>query len=821
MKHSGPTSALFSAAILAALPLWPASLNAQAAKHPQRTVDWPVTGGQASDDRYSPLTQINRANVKDLQVAWQFDTGEHGQIETTPIVINSVLYAATNSQKIFALDAATGKELWRFDSGPKGTQPIRGVSYWKDGANERILAGITHFLYQLDAKTGKPVPTFGDNGRIDLRNDLDADPSKLAVALTSPGVVYDDLIIVGFRAPETHPAPHGDIRAYDLHTGKLRWTFHTIPHPGEPGYETWPKDAWKTAGAANNWTGMAIDSARGIVYVPTGSAVNDFYGADRLGNNLYANSLLAIDAKTGKLLWHFQGIHHDIWDRDFPAPPVLLTVKRDGKSIDAVAQNSKQGFVYVFDRVTGKPLFPITERPYPASTVPGEVASPTQPLPLVPEPYARQAITEDMLTTRTPESHAWALNEFHNSVSAGQFVPFNAHNQTIVTPGFDGGAEWGGAAVDRTTGVLYVNANDVPYTGGLTETKPSRGIGASTYMSQCAVCHGSERKGSPPEFPTLIGISQRVSDSQIEALIHNGKGRMPSFPNVKDARLHALLEYLRTGEDVVGPGEEAESTSAIHLNARGLPAEDKIGAATYARHCAICHGDDISGIQPGFPSLVGVGQRLETKQVIDIIQNGKGRMPAFGKLPQSETEALLRYLAADDLAAQPPSGATEKKELEVDTSPSQEPRFRFTGYRRFIGPDGYPAVAPPWGTLNAIDLNTGKYLWKIPFGEYPDLVASGWGNTGTESYGGPVVTAGGLVFIGATIYDRKMHAYDSHTGKLLWEYEMPFGGLASPATYMVDGRQYIVIASAGGKDLKHPLGGLYIAFALPQDKTPH
>jgi len=821
VKHSGPTSALFSAAIFAALSLWSISSNAQAAEYPQRKADWPVTGGQPVGDRYSPLAQINRSNVKDLQVAWQFDTGEQGQIETTPIVVDSVLYGATTKQNIFAVDAATGKQLWRFDPHAKSGQPIRGVTYWKDGSQGRILAGMMHYLYELDAKTGEPVKTFGDGGRIDLRNDLDDDPNKLAVSMTSPGVVYGDLIVVGFRAPETHPAPRGDIRAYDLHTGKLRWTFHTIPHPGEPGYETWPKDGWKTAGAANNWAGMTLDPVRGIVYVPTGSAVDDFYGADRLGDNLFADCLLALNAKTGKLLWYFQGTHHDLWDRDFPAPPVLLTVKRDGRNIDAIAQTSKQGYVYVFDRVTGKPLFPITEKPYPKSDVPGEVASPTQPLPLAPEPFARQILTEDMLTTRTPDTHSWALKEFRTFTSAGEFIPPNAHGQTVVSPGYDGGAEWGGAAVDRTTGVLYVNANDVANTGGLMETKPTRGIGASTYMNQCAVCHGSERKGSPPDFPSLIDVNQRVTDAQIEALIHNGKGRMPSFPNVKNARLNALLEYLRTGEDIAGPNDTAEAELPVHIAARGLPGEDKIGTATYSRHCAICHGDDINGIQPGFPSLVGVGQRLETGQVIDIIRNGKGRMPGF-KLPQSETEALLRYLAADDLAAASPhSGAPEKKELEADEAPAKQPLFRFTGYRRFIGEDGYPAVAPPWGTLNAIDLNTGKYLWKIPFGEYPELVASGWSNTGTENYGGPVVTAGGLVFIGATVFDRKMHAYDSRTGKLLWDYVMPFGGLASAATYMVNGRQYVVIAAAGGKDPKHPLGGLYIAFALPRDKTPH
>ena len=820
MKQSGLTPALSPAILLAALFLCPV---ARAAEHPHAPAshneDWPITSGPASGDRYSSLAQINRTNVKDLQVAWQFDTGEAGPIQTTPIIINSILYAATTSQKIFALDAATGKQLWRFDRGPKGTQPIRGVTWWKDGTNGRILAGITHFLYELDAKTGEPVTTFGDRGRVDMRNDLGDDPSKLAVALTSPGVVFGDLIILGFRAPETHPAPRGDIRAYDLHTGKLRWAFHTIPHPGEPGYETWPKDAWKTAGAANNWAGMTVDYDRGIVYVPTGSAVDDFYGADRLGNNLFSDCLLALDARTGKLLWYFQGVHHDLWDRDFPAAPVLLTVNRDGHRIDAVAQTSKQGFVYVFDRVTGKPLFPIAEKPYPPSTVPGEVASPTQPLPLTPEPFARQLLTEDMLTNRTPDSHAWALKEFRTFTSAGQFVPFNTHNQTIVFPGFDGGAEWGGAAADRATGVLYVNSSDVANTGGLIEVKPTRGIGARTYMAQCAVCHGIERTGSPPQFPALTDVSQRLSDAQIETLIHSGKGRMPSFPNVRDTRLHALLEYLRTGEDIAIPGETAESdtteSTAVHTGARGAPGEDQRGADSYAVHCAICHGDNTEGIQPGFPPLIGVGQRLSTRQILDIIENGKGRMPAFRNLSEPETNSLLRYLAAEDLSTQPAqSSASEKKELAT-AAQEQESRFRFTGYRMFLDPEGYPAIVPPWGTLNAIDLNTGKYLWKIPLGNYPELAAKGLKDTGTENYGGPIVTASGIVFIAATNFDHTIRAFDSRTGTLLWQGDLPYAGNATPATYMVDGRQYVVIATSNARNPKGPQGAAYVAFALP------
>jgi quinoprotein glucose dehydrogenase len=521
--------------------------------------------------------------------------------------------------------------------------------------------------------------------------------------LTTPGILYKDLIIVGGRNPETHPAPPGDVRAFDVRTGKLRWSFHTIPHPGEPGYETWPAEAWKTAGAANNWAGMALDERRGIVYVPTGSAVFDFYGADRVGDDLYADTLLALDARTGKRLWHFQGVHHDIWDRDFPAAPALFSVQWDGRTVDGVAQTTKQGYLYLFDRVTGKPLFPIHEHPYPASTVAGEAASPTQPVPDTPEPYARQRLTEDMLTTRTPEAHAWAVKEFRTFTSNGQFVPLAVDRQTVVFPGFDGGAEWGGPAIDPEAGVLYVNATEMAWTGGLVAADQGASLGAQVYQGQCAVCHGQDRTGSPPAFPSLVDVTRRLTPEKIADVTRNGTARMPGFPGVDEGQMKALLHYLEAGEE--GSGKEL--------------------AGEYAQE-----------------------------------------------------------------------------------------QYTFTGYRKFLDPDGYPAIAPPWGTLNAIDLKTGKYLWKIPLGEYPALAENGMKNTGSENYGGPIVTAGGLVFIGATVYDRKFRAFDSGSGELLWETELPFAGVATPATYMVDGRQFVVIAASGGRDPKGPVGGEYVAFAL-------
>jgi quinoprotein glucose dehydrogenase len=666
--------------------------------------DWPTYGGSPEYQHYSPLAQINRNNVKQLQVAWSYDTGEQGGLQTSPLVVDGVLYGISPTQKIFAVDAATGKELWKFDSGIKGMQPDRGLAYWSAKDDRRILVGVMNFLYALHAKTGKPIPSFGIDGRIDLQENLGREPRFQSIALSSPGIVYKDLIIVGGRNPETLPAPPGDIRAYDVRTGKLRWSFHTIPHPGEFGYDTWPKDAWKTSGAANNWAGMALDHKRGIVYVPTGSAASDFYGGDRIGDDLFANCLIALNAETGKRIWHFQAVRHDLWDRDFPSAPVLVTLKRDGKPVDAVVQTSKQGFLFIFDRVTGKPLVPIEYRKYPASTLPGEVAAAEQGLPTWPSPYARQNLTEDILTTRTPEAHQWALERFRASIHEGQFVPFRVGAEVIVFPGFDGAAEWGGPAVDPDTNIIYVNSNEMAWTASLFEDKGERGAKA-IYLSQCAVCHGENMRGAPPEIPSLDGIGNRRSPADLAAAIRGGKGRMQGFPNLYEDQLNGLVEFLLTGEN---------------------------------------------------------------------------------------------------------------KELASSGPPLLAMKYRLTGYRRFLDPDGYPAIAPPWGTLNAIDLNTGVYKWKINFGEYPELAAQGMKNTGSENYGGPIVTAGGLLLIGATNYDKKFRAFDKSTGELLWETTLPYAGNATPITYAVNGHQYIVIAAGGGKDPRSGSGGVYMAFALPQ-----
>jgi quinoprotein glucose dehydrogenase len=556
---------------------------AQSPSRASRYRGWAGYGGGPEQIRYSSLTQINRTNVRQLAIAWTYDTGEPGALQTQPVVVGDVVYGYTAMHKTFALRASTGEHLWTFDSGVRSGGPNRGVMYWASGSDARVFAAVDNFVYALDAKTGAVIRTFGADGRIDLRENLGRDPKTQGVRLTSPGAIYRDLMILGGRVGETLPTSPGDIRAYDVRTGALRWSFHTIPHPGETGHETWPKDAWTYGGGANNWPGMAVDETRGIVFVPTGSAASDFYGADRPGDNLFANSLLALDAATGKRIWHFQVVRHDIWDRDLPSPPNLVTVRRDGRSIDAVAQSTKHGYVFLFDRTDGTPLFPIEYRDFPPSGVPGEIAARAQPIPTLPKPFARQQLTEDLLTTRTPEMRQWALDQFRTFKSGGQFVPLEVDKQTVIFPGFDGGAEWGGQAFDPESGLYYVNANDLAWTGGLAP---------------------------------------------------------------------------------VGPGRSGEA--------------------------------------------------------------------------------------------------------KADVSPLINNAYRFTGYRRFLDPDGFPATAPPWGTLSAIDLNTGQHVWQVPLGEYPELVAKGMTNTGSENYGGPIVTAGGLVFIGATNVDRKFRAFDKATGALLW-----------------------------------------------------
>ena len=683
-------------------------------------VSWPAYLGDKASSHHSALRQITPGNVSKLKVAWTYraggsDTNNRTQIQCNPLVVDGVLYGTSPDLQCFAVDAATGRELWRFDpvrdAKLSKTGVNRGLVYWADGTDRRVIFGNSQFLHALDATTGRRVASFGKEGSVDLMDGLGRDARGLSLMANTPGVVFGDLLIVGMRLGEgPAPAAPGPIRAYNLRTGALVWRFNTIPQPGEPGHETWPPNAYRYAGGANVWTGFALDEKRGLVFCPTGSATFDFWGGNRMGSNLYANSLVALDAKSGRRVWHYQMVHHDLWDRDLPAPPNLVTVRHGGRRVDAVAQVTKSGHVFVFNRETGEPLFPIDEVPVPASDLPGESASPTQPVPRLPAPFARQVFTYDQITDISPGAHRHVLERFSKLRAHVPFAP-PSREGTIILPGFDGGAEWGGAAADPE-GILYVNANEMPWVLTMVETKGREGEplsrGDAIYTQICAACHGVDRRGNPAQnVPSLVDIAQRRKPDEILALLKTGKGVMPSFDFLSEAQKQSVVDHLS-----------------------GKPDAGRADA-----------GDAATG-------------------------------SALGSIP-----------------------------------------YTSTGYHRWLDTNGYPALKPPWGTLTAIDLNTGLHRWQVPLGEYPELSARGVPPTGTENYGGPIVTAGGLVFIAAS-RDEHIRAFDRKTGRELWKAKLPAAGYATPATYSVGGKQYVVIACGGGK-IGTRSGDAYVAFALP------
>jgi quinoprotein glucose dehydrogenase len=690
-------------------------------------VDWGVYLGDKASTQFSDLTQINKTNVQRLQAVWTFRSGDarqdnRSQIQCNPLVIGGVLYGTSPQLKLLALNAATGQEIWRFDPFATSREQSslgvnRGVVHWADESGSRILFTAGHYLYAINAASGLPILDFGNQGRVDIRENLGRDPEQLFVLSNTPGVIYRDKLILGTRVSEgPGPSAPGDIRAYDVRTGKLAWRFRTIPHPGDLGYETWPPDAWRYIGGANCWAGMAVDEARGLVFCPTGSASFDFWGGNRIGQNLFANCLIALDAETGRRVWHYQFVHHDLWDRDLPAPPNLLTLRRDGQQIDAVAQVTKSGHVFVFNRETGEPLFPIEDRPVPPSDLDGESAWPTQPLPVKPEPFARQLFAADQINDLSTDSYRTILNRFIKIRPHVPFLPPSTEG-TIIFPGFDGGAEWGGAGVDPRRGILYVNSNEMPWILTMVPTQAGGdqplSSGHQIYNQICAACHGITRAGDPTR---------------------------------------------------------------------------------------------------AFPTLVDIGQRLKKPEVLELLGQGRGNMPGFAFLSQAQKEAVTDYLLSPESSAPRDHAA-----MAVDTTMLNEP-YTHTGYNRWLDTNGYPAVKPPWGTLNAIDLNTGDFLWRTTLGEFPELTAKGIPPTGTENYGGPVVTAGGLIFIAAS-KDEMIRAFDQDTGEVLWQAKLPAGGYATPATYTVKGRQYVVVACGGGK-MGTKSGDAYVAFALPLVKHP-
>jgi quinoprotein glucose dehydrogenase len=693
--------------------------------------NWPVYGGNKAGNRYSPLDQININNVKNLQLAWTYDardvdtTGAQRpkEIQCQPIVVNGVMYGTTPEVKLFAIDAATGKELWKYTP-TKDIQRFntnRGVMYWQEGDDKRVLFSAGSTLYAVNATTGKLVSSFGNGGKVDLHEGLsdqmDHDIKSLSVTATTPGVIYKNTLIIGSSVSEGGDAAPGHVRAFDVVTGKLKWVFHTIPLPGEYGYDTWPKDAYKKIGAANNWSGLVVDEKRGTVFFGTGSPSSDFYGGDRAGTNFFANCIMALDAETGKRKWHFQTIHHDLWDRDVSCPPNLATVKQNGKAIDVVVQATKDGLVYVLNRETGESLFPIEERAVPTNGLQGEQPYPTQRFPLKPAPFARQVFTENDITNISPEAHdnikkRWLA--FGNTDN--KFAPPTEKGTLLL--GYSGGAEWGGNSVDPD-GILYQNGNE--------------------------------------DFWELVMENTEERQKQMASL---------------------------------SPGN-----------------------ALYIRNCAVCHGADRKGSGTTFPSLVDIGKKRDAASIKNVIKTGIGRMPSFQHLSDNERGQIAGLLLGNEKKEAQPMGehaADDRLKANKNGFP-YEPLFTNKKWTRFVDQDGYNGVKPPWGTLNAIDLNTGEYLWRVPLGEIPELTKKGVPVTGTETYGGPVATAGGLVFIAST-KDERIRAFDKKTGKVVWEYQLPAGGFATPVTYEVNGKQYVAIAAGGGRGKKP--GGWYIAFKL-------
>ena len=670
--------------------------------------EWSDYLGGPDRNHFSRLDQISPENVGQLTVAWSYAAPDSGQMQMSPVIHDGMLFGVTAGLRAFALDAATGKELWMFGEPVRqwfGTS--RGVALWKGKDHARIFFTSGSRLWCLDSKTGKPIESFGEKGSIDIRLGLPESAKDKFVTSSTPGTIFENLIVMPIRTSEGIDAVPGDIRAFDVLSGKLVWTFHTIPYPNEEGYETWENpDAWKNEGigAANNWSGMAVDVESGILFVPTGSAAPDFYGGQRLGSNLYANCLIALDARTGKRIWHYQFVHHDIWDRDPPAPPNLITITRDGKKIKAVAQVTKQSYVFVFERTTGKTLFEIEERSFPESSIEGEHAWPTQPVPVKPAPFARQS---DQLTENDISPYAENRDELLQLFRASDkrlFAPPGL-KPVFLLPGYDGGAEWGGAGADPDAGILYVNSNEMAWFLQLepSGTSSTSSKGAAVYSASCVTCHQPDRKGIPASgFPSLIDIGKRRSRSEIDQIISYGKGMMAGFPQIDADDKTALIDFL-TGVEKVEPAEDVANVS---------------------------------------------------------------RSP-----------------------------------------------FRHTGYSKFLDRKGWPGISPPWGTLNAIDLNTGEYLWKITYGETPELKEKGFPATGSESYGGPVITENGLLFIAGT-KDALFRAYDRHTGKKLFETQLPAAAFATPATYEVAGKQFVAIA-CGGEKLGAKKGNQVVAFALP------
>ncbi|MBT8308259.1 MAG: PQQ-binding-like beta-propeller repeat protein [Maribacter sp.] len=682
---------------------------------------WTAYKADAKASSYSPLDQINVSNVGQLQNVWTFHANDvpNGEepaasSQSNPIIIDGVMYANSRNQTVYAINAITGEQVWKYEALEEGepSAASRGVTFWEDGDDKRILYSAGNNLLAINAKTGELVPTFGENGKVNLNVGVRDNPEEISVTLTTPGSIFKDLVIIGSRLPDFYGAPPGYVRAYNVKTGELVWTFHTIPHPGEPGYETWPPDAYKYAGGVNCWAGMAIDTEKGVVFLALGSPSYDFYGADRIGANLYGNCVLALDAATGAYKWHFQTVHHDIWDYDLPAPPTLVTLQKDGKEIEAVTQTTKQGFVFILDRETGESLYPVEEHRVPESNLPGEVAFETQPFPVKPKPFVKQLITEDDLNHYSDADHDSILKTFRSVRYEGLFTPPDLKG-TISLPATRGGANWGGSAYDPDTGYLYIRGNNLP------------------------------------EIQTIVDADEHF---------------------------------------------KAQNNTRFEL-----------GRVTYEKHCVACHGADKKGAMEDVPSLVDLMNRLSENETLLKIQQGGGKMPGYkGVITAQEERGIIAFLF-------------DVKDATIDApqiTDGEEKPTRFmniTPYRTWSDPSGNPAMKAPWNTLNALNLNTGEYDWQIPLGNDEELQNEGEPDTGLLARSGPMVTAGGLVFISGAA-DKKLWAIDKKSGKMVWETELPAANNANVCSYAVDGKQYVAL-SVGGTE-ENPSGSI-LAFALP------
>ena len=719
---------------------------------------WTDYLGGPDSSHFSPLKQITPQNVSKLQVAWSYPAGD-GNYSMSPLVVGDIAYVAADRGALVALDATTGKELWShaFAGGGMraGISGQRGINYWesKDHTDGRILVTTGGYLYAIDARTGKSIDSFADHGRLDLKTGIDRTPT--ALASRTPGRTFENLIILGSATGEGYLAPPGDIRAFDVRTGKLAWVFHTIPRPGELGYDTWPKDAYKYMGGVDVWGEFTVDEKRGIVYFPTASSKYELYGADRPGNNLFADCLLALDARTGKYLWHFQTVHHDVWDYDPNAAPQLITVRHDGKMVDAVALAAKSGFLFVFDRVTGKPLWPIEERPVPQSEMPGEKTSPSQPFPTAPPPFARQNMTvKDLYTGFMTPEEATQWTERLSKAKSGLFTP-PGFTETIQIPSVTGGAAFYGTSADAAKGMVFVETHNVP------------------------------------------SILKMVPDGESTAA--NDGSTIPSRVGPRPATAQA-----------------SGRPSPAAMNAR-------IGRAIYEQTCQICHGPELKGDRG--PALDNAVAKLGEEGVRNVITHGRGAMPPFPSLTSHGVTDIMAFLKQPELA--PPgsaaSGSSFTEHLEpdypADLNP-KPPRYK-TGY----GQEAY-IITPPWSTITAYDLNTGKVKWQTPYGDTPEAGPSDKlrGNIFPKS-GVVVLSTGLVVFVDN---QSKFYALDENTGKVVFTMNAPNGAVGVPAVYEVNGREYILFALTAGPAFspgsRMPPGGVipppgvksYVTFALPQ-----